>query len=225
MIDLADEIELIDISPQELRKRLADGKVYLNERAAAAASSFFRDGNLRALREIALRIATEKADRELRDFLSAKSISGPWKAGERFLVAVGTSPFSRAPHPLDPARLRAHAWHVDGCVHRQWRDPWHGGAAASRQKSRPCPLARRRGSGDGGDGCRRHSSPRRAGEQRHADRRRQAAWTSAVRFPARRFARGQADPRQRRHRHFRRSRGEGAFASDPDGAPPGLGEA
>jgi two-component system sensor histidine kinase KdpD len=94
MIDLAEEIELIDISPQELRKRLADGKVYLNERAAAAALSFFRDGNLRALREIALRIATEKADSELRDFLSAKSISGPWKAGERFLVAVGTSPFS-----------------------------------------------------------------------------------------------------------------------------------
>src|SRR6266542_3071448 len=55
------EIELVDLPPSELRKRLAEGKVYLPDRAQAAAANFFREGNLFALRELALRLAAEHA--------------------------------------------------------------------------------------------------------------------------------------------------------------------
>lgn len=94
VIDRADEIELIDVSPAQLRKRLDEGKIYLGDRAVAASDNFFREGNLKALREIALRITAERADRELREFMRSRRIPGPWKSRERFLVAVGTSPFS-----------------------------------------------------------------------------------------------------------------------------------
>lgn len=94
VIDRADEIELIDISPGQLLKRLEEGKIYLGDRAVAASDNFFREGNLKALREIALRITAEKADRELRDFMRARRIEGPWKSKERFLVAVSASPYS-----------------------------------------------------------------------------------------------------------------------------------
>lgn len=88
----ADEIRVIDLSPEQLRRRLAEGKVYLGERAGSAAEGFFREGNLRALREMALRFATSKVDAEKRDFMRRNLIPGPWRAGERFLVAVGPSP-------------------------------------------------------------------------------------------------------------------------------------
>lgn len=94
LIDRADEMELIDISPAQLRKRLEEGKIYLGDRAVAASDNFFREGNLKALREIALRVTAEGAERELRDFMRSRRIPGPWKSRERFLVAVGTSPFS-----------------------------------------------------------------------------------------------------------------------------------
>ena len=94
VIDRADEIELIDISPGQLLRRLEEGKIYLGDRAVAASDNFFREGNLKALREISLRITAEKADRELRDFMRAQRIEGPWKPKERFLVAVSASPYS-----------------------------------------------------------------------------------------------------------------------------------
>ncbi len=90
----ADEIRVIDLTPEELLQRLAEGKVYLAGRAAIAADSFFREGNLRALREMALRFTVRKADAEKRAFMRRHFISGPWRAGERFLVAVGTGPHS-----------------------------------------------------------------------------------------------------------------------------------
>ena len=94
VIDRADEIELIDLTPEQLRKRLDEGKVYLGERANAASENFFREGNLRALREIALRLTADKADHDLRNFMRTRRIDGPWRSGERFLVAVAGSPFS-----------------------------------------------------------------------------------------------------------------------------------
>lgn len=94
LLDLADEIELVDLSPEDLRKRLAEGKVYTPERVEVAASSFFRTGNLTALREMALRLAAEHVDHKLRDYMQTKRIAGPWKSGERLMVAVGPSPFS-----------------------------------------------------------------------------------------------------------------------------------
>jgi two-component system, OmpR family, sensor histidine kinase KdpD len=94
ILDLADEIELIDLSPEELRKRLAEGKVYTAERADVAARSFFRTGNLTALREMALRLTAEHVDHKLQDYMQVKHIVGPWKSGERLMVAVSPSPFS-----------------------------------------------------------------------------------------------------------------------------------
>lgn len=91
-LEKADEIRVIDLTPEQLRKRLAEGKVYLGQRAGAAAEGFFREGNLRALREMALRFAATKVDAEKRDFMRRNLIAGPWRAGERFLVAVGPSP-------------------------------------------------------------------------------------------------------------------------------------
>lgn len=94
LIDLADEIELIDLSPADLRKRLAEGKVYTPDRIEVAANNFFRVGNLTALREMALRLTAEHVDHKLQDYMQLKHIAGPWKSGERLMVAIGPSPFS-----------------------------------------------------------------------------------------------------------------------------------
>lgn len=94
LLDLADEIELIDLSPEDLRKRLTEGKVYTPERVEVAANNFFRVGNLTALREMALRLTAEHVDHQLQDYMQLKQIAGPWKSGERLMVAVGPSPFS-----------------------------------------------------------------------------------------------------------------------------------
>lgn len=94
VLDRADEIELIDITSEQLRKRLEEGKVYLGERAVTASENFFREGNLKALRELALRITADRADQDLRQFMHARRIHGPWRTRERLLVAIGASPFS-----------------------------------------------------------------------------------------------------------------------------------
>ena len=94
VLDQADEIELIDLTPDQLRKRLAEGKVYLGERAATASENFFREENLTALREMALRATAEHVDQELRGVMRAKGIGAPWKSGQRLGVGVGPSPFS-----------------------------------------------------------------------------------------------------------------------------------
>jgi two-component system sensor histidine kinase KdpD len=94
VLDRADEIELIDISPEQLRKRLAEGRVYLGDRAAAAGENFFRESNLTALREMALRLTAERVDQGMREQMREQRISGPWKARERLLVGVGPSPFA-----------------------------------------------------------------------------------------------------------------------------------
>ena len=94
ILDLADAIELIDLTPEELRKRLAEGKVYTPERVEVAAHNFFRTGNLTALREMALRLTAEHVDHQLQDYMDIKRIAGPWKSAERLMVAVGPSPFS-----------------------------------------------------------------------------------------------------------------------------------
>src|SRR6202047_2495340 len=94
VLDLADEIVLVDLTPEQLRARLAEGKVYLGERAEWAAQNFFRESNLIALREMALRLVAEHVDRDLRDIMSEQKIAGPWKSGDRLLVAVSASPYS-----------------------------------------------------------------------------------------------------------------------------------
>ncbi len=96
ILDLADEIKLIDLTPEELKIRLEDGKVYLGDRAANAAVNFFKPENLAALREMALRFTAERADQDLRDVMKERKISGPWKSTERLLVGIGPSPSSES---------------------------------------------------------------------------------------------------------------------------------
>lgn len=94
LLDLADEIELVDLPPEALRKRLLEGKVYTPEGIEAAANGFFRIGNLTALREMALRLTAEHVDHQLQEYMQAKQITGPWKSRERLMVAVSASPYS-----------------------------------------------------------------------------------------------------------------------------------
>ncbi len=94
MLDLADEITLVDIPPEELLQRLRQGKVYIPEQAAWAAQKFFRPGNLIALRELALRRAAARVDEEMRTYMETRAIPGPWPVTERLLVCASGSPFS-----------------------------------------------------------------------------------------------------------------------------------
>src|SRR5262249_26646452 len=85
----ADEIVLVDFPPDELLKRLAEGKVYVQDTPAGAVESFFKPQNLTALRELALRRAAERIDADLVARMQAHAIEGPWPAGERILASIG----------------------------------------------------------------------------------------------------------------------------------------
>jgi two-component system sensor histidine kinase KdpD len=84
----ADEIELVDLTPQELRERLYAGKVYVPETARVASDNFFKIENLTALREMALRRAAQTVDDQLVGAMRRQGIEGPWAAGERILVLI-----------------------------------------------------------------------------------------------------------------------------------------
>ena len=88
----ADEIEMIDLTPDELRERLAAGKVYVPETARLASERFFKPENLTALREMALRRAAQTVDDQLIGVMRRQGIEGPWAAGERILVLIGGDP-------------------------------------------------------------------------------------------------------------------------------------
>jgi two-component system sensor histidine kinase KdpD len=84
----ADNIELVDITPDELRERLAEGKVYLPETARLAADNFFKPENLTALRELALRRMAQTVDDQLVAAMRERGVEGPWAAGERIVVLI-----------------------------------------------------------------------------------------------------------------------------------------
>ena len=94
LLDRADEIELIDLPPDDLLQRLKEGKVYMAEQAAAAIENFFRKGNLIALRELALRRTADRVDEQMQLYRQDKGIKEIWPAGERILVCVGHNPRS-----------------------------------------------------------------------------------------------------------------------------------
>ncbi len=87
-LSAAAEIEVVDITPEELRERLVAGKVYVPETARVAASNFFKPENLTALREMALRRAAQTVDDQMVDAMRRQGIEGPWAAGERILVLI-----------------------------------------------------------------------------------------------------------------------------------------
>ena len=86
----AEAVELVDIPPAELLERMRQGRIYGPDQARRALRSFFREGNLAALRELALRRTAERVDAEVSRYMRANAIAGPWPAGERVLALVGS---------------------------------------------------------------------------------------------------------------------------------------
>jgi two-component system sensor histidine kinase KdpD len=111
LLDEAAEIELVDLSPEELLQRLREGKVYVPEQAERAIRRFFRLGNLNALRELALRRTAERVDEQMQTYMQAHAIPGPWPAGESILVCVSPSPMS--PRLVRAARRMANRRHAE----------------------------------------------------------------------------------------------------------------
>lgn len=96
VLERADEIELIDLPPEELLRRLDEGKVYLGEQAQRAREGFFSRGNLTALRELAMRAAAERIDQQMLAYRQRHAVSEPWPARERLLVCVGGKAIDRS---------------------------------------------------------------------------------------------------------------------------------
>src|SRR5215469_17591 len=92
VLDQADDIEVIDLSPEDLIKRLHEGKVYVPQQAERAVRHFFSTGNLTALRELALRRTAQRVDEQLLSHMREHAIPGPWPAGERVLVCLSEAP-------------------------------------------------------------------------------------------------------------------------------------
>jgi two-component system sensor histidine kinase KdpD len=109
----ADDIELVDITPDELRQRLGEGRVYLGPTARLAAENFFKPENLTALRELALRRAAQTVDDQLLAAMRQKGVEGPWAAGERIVVLI-------APGPLATTLTRAGKRLSDMMMNAPW---------------------------------------------------------------------------------------------------------
>ena len=216
VLDRADAIELIDLTPDDLIQRLKEGKVYVPKQAERALEHYFSPGNLTALRELALRRTAERVDEQLLTHMQAHAIAGPWAAGERILVCVSEDP--RA------AGLVRYAKRLADRLHAPWTAlsiETAAQPAADRRAARPDRRhaaagrsARRRGA----DHSRRRPPHRRrrprlrAGQQRHPDRHRQVDALALVRDAARlgRARSGAARRQYQRPRHRRRGARRGA---------------
>jgi two-component system sensor histidine kinase KdpD len=109
VINDADEVELIDMAPHALRQRIEHGNVYPPERARQALEGFFREGNLTALRELALRRTAQEVDQQLERYMHSHAIGGPWPASERVMVCIDDRPVSQ--------RLLRRAWRLADATH------------------------------------------------------------------------------------------------------------
>ena len=94
IMQMADELEVVDLPPEELLARFSEGKVYIPPQAEQAIHRFFREGNLIGLREMALRYTASKVDEDMRSYMERHGILGPWPAGSRILVCISTSDLS-----------------------------------------------------------------------------------------------------------------------------------
>ncbi len=112
VLEGADEIELIDVPPAELRARLSSGRIYRADTAARALEGYFKEGNLAALREIALRQTAEHVDEDVRTWMRQTGTPGPWPATERVLALVG-------PDESGAAVVR-HAKRLADALHAPW---------------------------------------------------------------------------------------------------------
>ncbi len=96
VLQRADEIELIDLPPEELITRLKEGKIYLPQHASRALENFFTKGKLTALRELALRTAASRVDADMLAWMDANAVPGPWPTDERLMVCVNDAPVAKA---------------------------------------------------------------------------------------------------------------------------------
>jgi two-component system sensor histidine kinase KdpD len=112
ILEEADEVEMVDVSPDELLIRLREGKVYLPEQAQHAIHNFFRKGNLMALRELALRRTAERVDEQMQVYRQDKAVAQIWPAGERIMVCISASPLA--------SRLVRAAKRMATGLHAEW---------------------------------------------------------------------------------------------------------
>lgn len=112
ILEAADEVEMVDVSPDELLIRLREGKVYVPHQAEQAIQNFFRKGNLMALRELALRRTAERVDEQMQVYRQDKAVAQIWPAGERIMVCI-------SPNPLASRLVRAAKRMATG-LHAEW---------------------------------------------------------------------------------------------------------
>jgi two-component system sensor histidine kinase KdpD len=118
-LDKADEIEVIDLTPEDLIERLNEGKVYVRDQAQRALKHYFSPGNLTALRELALRRTAQRVDDQMLSYMREHAISGPWAAGERIMVCISEAPtvpglIRYARRVADRLRVKWTAIYVEG---------------------------------------------------------------------------------------------------------------
>ena len=139
IFEQADEVELIDLTPDDLLQRLKEGKVYLPQQAERAVQNFFRKGNLIALRELALRRTADRVDAQMQHYRRDHAIAQTWPTNERLLVGVSPGPLSAR---LVRAARRMAAGHARGMDRRGGRDAQD---ACACPKPRATSLCRRCG--------------------------------------------------------------------------------
>jgi two-component system, OmpR family, sensor histidine kinase KdpD len=113
----ADQIELVDSSPEQLRRRMLHGNIYPSEKVPQALHNFFRQENLIALRELSLRFLADETEEELLAYLQTRQTAAPWETSERILVAVTRAPgtdaiLRRAARMASRIKADLHAVHV-----------------------------------------------------------------------------------------------------------------
>ncbi|MDA8295381.1 MAG: universal stress protein [Actinomycetota bacterium] len=113
----ADQLELVDSSPEQLRRRMLHGNIYPNEKVPQALNGFFRQENLTALRELALRFVADETEEDLLAFLARHHQAAVWETAERIMVAVTGAPgidavVRRAARIAARAKAELHAVHV-----------------------------------------------------------------------------------------------------------------
>ena len=203
ILDRADAVELVDLTPDDLIQRLKEGKVYVPKQAERALKNYFSPTNLTALRELALRRTAERVDEQLLEQMQAQAISGPWAAGERILVCVSEDPRS--------AGLVRYAKRLADRLHAPWTalciETRRSLQFSEKERDRIAEtmrLAERLGGeaitlpASARQHRRRHPGVRPQAE-RHAHRHRQVHALALVRDPAR-LGRARARPARRQYR-------------------------
>ncbi len=187
IFEQADEVELVDLPPDDLLERLREGKIYIAREAERAMANFFTKGNLIALRELALRQTAERVGEQMDVYRGEHAVRGTWPARERLLVCVGPSPFAGR---LVRATRRMAASLKSPWIAVHVETPTSAGLADAdkAQLAETLRLVERLG----GDTAtpqrperRRRSDPVRSGSECHEDRSRQAETTAMERVVSR----------------------------------------